>query len=93
MLIEDWSSSALPTQCQSPTVGETASMAPAFSAWVRPVERTPSAVGSNSSQVSCPRSTPTTPQTVWLWTGVRCPGPQTKLTTEKRSSGSQCSRC
>ena len=24
--------------------------------------------------------------------GVRCPGPQTKLTTEKRSSGSACSR-
>ena len=32
------------------------------------------------------------PQTVWSCTGVAWPGPQTKLTTEKRSSGSACSR-
>ena len=37
---------------------------------------------------SAPRSMPITPQTVWSCTGVFCPGPQTKLTTEKRSRGS-----
>ena len=36
--------------------------------------------------------TPVHNHTVWSWTGVFCPGPHTKLTTEKRSSGSQCSR-
>ena len=38
--------------------------------------------------ISEPRSMPITPQTVWSCTGVFWPGPHTKLTTEKRSSGS-----
>lgn len=32
------------------------------------------------------------PHTRWSWIGVACPGPQTKLTIEKRSPESACSR-
>ena len=52
----------------------------------------PLASGAKGCDSSCPRSMPIRPQTVWSCTGVRWPGPQTKLTTEKRSSGSQCSK-
>ena len=51
-----------------------------------------SSAGEYSSQVSSPRITPTRPHTVWSWIGVLWPGIQTKLTTEKRSIGSQCRR-
>ncbi len=35
---------------------------------------------------------PNGPHTRWSWIGVACPGPQTKLTIEKRSPESACSR-
>src|SRR5258706_6802039 len=79
---------AFETTWMSPIVGETRSTSPGFDSCelIFLIEE------ENSSHISTPRITPTSPHTVWSWIGVRCPGIQTKLTTEKRSSGSQYSR-
>jgi len=79
---------------ESPIRGETRSTSPGRTRCL-PVGRSgPAALPASaySSHCSSPRITPTRPQTVWSWIGVRWPGSQTKLTTEKRSRGSQYSR-
>ena len=93
MLTETAPGLAFDTRWMSPTLGDTMSMAPAGRWWEpRAASGPPAEAGANSSHRSAPRSTPTMPQTVWSCTGVAWPGPHTKLTTEKRSSGSQWSR-
>ena len=81
------SSEVLVTRCQSPMVGDTPRRSRRASARgsVRPRRAPRRAAGTVAFSV--PRSWPTSPQTVWLCTGVRWPGPQTKLTMLNRSGG------
>ena len=85
MLIETRSSWALQTLCTSPRRGETAVNRPGVRRSWGSGRKLPSAAISKGWHSSATRIMPIRPQTVWSCTGVSWPGPQTKLTTGKRS--------